>query len=57
MADCRITHITKKNRQSTHDHITHAENPHGIGTEKILLRASTIKQTHFMFWKTVIVQM
>ncbi|MBE9598002.1 DUF3892 domain-containing protein [Pedobacter sp. MC2016-24] len=27
MADCRITRITKKNRQSTHDHITHAGNP------------------------------
>jgi hypothetical protein len=27
MADCRITHITKKNRQSAHDHITHAGNP------------------------------
>jgi hypothetical protein len=27
MADCRITHITKKNRQSTHEHITHAGNP------------------------------
>lgn len=27
MADCRITHITKKNRQSAHEHITHAGNP------------------------------
>jgi len=27
MADSRITHITKKNRQSTHEHITHAGVP------------------------------
>ena len=27
MADCRITHITKKNRQSAHEHITHAGVP------------------------------
>jgi Protein of unknown function (DUF3892) len=27
MADCRITHITKPNRESTNDHITHAGNP------------------------------
>lgn len=27
MADCRITHITKKNRESKHEHITHAGRP------------------------------
>lgn len=26
MADCRITHIRKPNRQSTHEHITHVGN-------------------------------
>ena len=27
MADCRITHITKKDRQNAHEHITHAGAP------------------------------
>lgn len=27
MADTRITHIRKKDRMSTHEHITHAGNP------------------------------
>lgn len=27
MSDCRITQITKKNRMSAHEHITHAGNP------------------------------
>lgn len=27
MADCRITHIRKPNRNSTHEHITHVGNP------------------------------
>jgi hypothetical protein len=27
MADCRITHIRKLDRYSTHEHITHAGNP------------------------------
>lgn len=27
MADCRITHIRKKDRLSSHEHITHAGNP------------------------------
>ena len=27
MADARITHIRKPNRNSTHEHITHAGNP------------------------------
>ncbi|CAN5523355.1 DUF3892 domain-containing protein [soil metagenome] len=26
MADCRITHIRKPNRESTHEHITHVGN-------------------------------
>jgi Protein of unknown function (DUF3892) len=26
MADCRITHVRKPNRQSTHEHITHIGN-------------------------------
>lgn len=27
MANCRITHIRKKDRMSSHEHITHAGNP------------------------------
>ena len=27
MADCRITRITKRNRMSAHEHITHVGNP------------------------------
>jgi hypothetical protein len=42
MADCRITHIRKPNRQSTHEHITHVGNIGNASGNLVWPRADVI---------------
>ena len=43
MADCRITHVRKPNRQSSHEHITHVGNIGNASGNWIWPRADVIK--------------
>jgi hypothetical protein len=43
MADCRITHVRKPNRQSSHEHITHVGNIGNGSGNWIWARADVIQ--------------
>lgn len=53
MPDCRITHITKKNRLSAHEHITHAGNPNSWywTREQIIESINNKSNTFYVFEK------
>lgn len=52
MADCRITHIRKKDRMSAHEHITHAGVPGSWYWTREQIIESIITKTNTFFVET-----
>lgn len=55
MADCRITHIRKKDRMSAHEHITHVGNllvnPPWIWTREAVITSINAKTNSFYVYE------